>query len=66
MSLPIIFKPLSNLRDRFLAHSGDTFRETIDLWEEAGLVEVVLTQNPHVWLGEEETEAGPASDLGGR
>lgn len=57
-SLPVIYLPLSTIPDPFFRHAGDTFREVVGMWEEMGLIDVVLTQNVYVWLGEEETEQG--------
>lgn len=53
---PVIYKPLENLRQPFFRHAGDTFREMIDLWESAGLVDVVMTSDGYVWLGDEHTD----------
>ena len=49
-SLPIIYLPISNLRDAFFRHAGDTFRELAGLWETDGLVEIVYTDTPYCWL----------------
>lgn len=58
MSVPTIYIPLDTIRDPFFRHAGDTFRELAHMWEEHGLVEVMYTQNVHVWIGEEETDEG--------
>lgn len=32
-------------------HSGDTFRELLDIWEEKGYVKISHENTPHVWWG---------------
>ena len=46
---PTIYKPKNGLPFPN-QHAGDTFREIIDLWKKNGYVNVVETDNPHVWL----------------
>ena len=42
-----IFKPKNDHSTPKWKHAGDTFREMIDLWEEAGYVNVIETNDPH-------------------
>jgi len=56
MEKPTIYLPIQNLKNQFFRHAGDTFRETVGLWEQNGLVDVVMTDNGFVWLNEEETD----------
>jgi len=46
--LPTIHKPLR--RNDGFNHSGDTFREMIDLWEENGFIKIIPSEEPHPWL----------------
>lgn len=46
--LPTIHKPFRR-KDKF-DHTGDTFREMIDLWEENKLIKVIPSEEVHPWL----------------
>jgi hypothetical protein len=50
--LPAIFVPPKTMKFGFFGHSGDSFREMVELWAEKGFVErkedPILTQ---IWLG---------------
>ena len=46
--LPTVHKPFRRT-DRF-NHIGDTFREMIDLWEDAGYIKVIPTENLNPWV----------------
>lgn len=54
----IVYLPVSNLSDPFFRHTGDTFRELVQLWEEAGFVDIIWTNNNYVWIGEEDSSNG--------
>uniref|UniRef100_A0A6C0IEG2 Exostosin GT47 domain-containing protein n=1 Tax=viral metagenome TaxID=1070528 RepID=A0A6C0IEG2_9ZZZZ len=47
---PVIFVPVSNHKERFFHHAGDSFREIIDLWEERGYIEKQYSSCKNVWL----------------
>lgn len=47
---PTLYLPISNLKDPFFRHAGDTFRELAGLWETDGLVEIVYADTPYCWL----------------
>ncbi len=53
---PTVFLPITRLQDSFFEHSGDTFREVVNCWEENGLVDIAYTSSNYVWFGDEETE----------
>lgn len=47
----IIYKPNNKQNASFHTHAGDSFRETIDLWESHGLVQVEESPDPYIWFG---------------
>ena len=48
--IPTIFVP--NISSGFFKHSGDSFREMIDLWVERGYVRKEYGSNKNVWLND--------------
>lgn len=51
---PVIIKPINEFHNRFHNHCGDTFREVVDLWSEAGLVTIRQSETtPYCWWGDE-------------
>lgn len=47
-----IHVPVEKLTNPFFNHAGDTFRELVHCWQEAGLVTIVPTNDPYVWWNE--------------
>ena len=53
-----IFKPKNNHSNGKWRHAGDTFREIIDMWSDAGYIEIIETDDPKdnesgsVWMYE--------------
>ena len=48
-----IFKPLEYKDEQLLgSHCGDTFRELVDMWKEAGYCTVEHSPNDFVWVDE--------------
>lgn len=58
MEKPTVYLPIRDLKNPFFRHAGDTFRETVQLWDDRGLVDVVLTTGGYVWIADEETDKG--------
>ena len=50
-SLPILYTPYKSMKFGFFGHSGDSFRELIDLWSEKGYIERREDSSlTHCWL----------------
>jgi hypothetical protein len=45
-----VFRPKNVLRQTFYSHAGDTFRELLDMWEDAGYIQTKYTENPWIWI----------------
>lgn len=45
-----IYKP--NIKTGIHRHSGDSFRKMLDLWQEAGYIDIIETNNPYCWMNE--------------
>src|SRR3990170_6853971 len=53
MKAPLtIYLPKQPYPNPLYRHTNDTFRELIKLWAEAGLCQIVETDNPHIWWNE--------------
>lgn len=50
VSIPTIYVPNPLSCEQFYKHTGDSFREIIDLWEERGYIKKVYTHCKNVWL----------------